>query len=201
MKKILKIVSSVNGTASKSTKLADSIIEQLQATFPGSTVTTKDLAKEEYAHFNTAHLKAFRGVGDASEAASENADRQSDEAIKAVEAADVIVIGVPIYNFHIPSTLKSWLDHVVRNGRTFSYATGKPEGLLKDKKVYIAMTSGGVYSEGPAKQMDFAPSYLRSLLGFLGLTDVQIVRAEGCDVPGLSETALEKGLQTLVINN
>jgi FMN-dependent NADH-azoreductase len=199
MKNILKIVSSVSGAASKSTALADGIIAQLQARYPGSTVTVKDLAKDAYAHFNTAHLKAFRGAGDATAEATAEADRISEEAIRQVEAADIIVLGVPIYNFHIPSTLKSWLDNVVRAGRTFSYATGKPEGLLKDTKVYIALASGGIYSEGPAKGMDFAPPYLLSLLGFVGLTDVQLIRAEGCGIPGVQDTAVQKGLEALVI--
>jgi FMN-dependent NADH-azoreductase len=199
MKKILKVVSSVSGAASKSTQLADGIIAQLQERYPGSTVTVKDLAKDPLGHFDASHLLAFRGAGDATAEAAAIADKLSEAAIREVEEADIIILGVALYNFHIPSTLKAWLDHVVRAGRTFSYVTGKPEGLLKDKKVYIALASGGVYSEGPAAAFDFASPYLLGMLGFIGLTDVQLVRAEGCSIPGLQETAVQKGLEQVVI--
>lgn len=199
MKKILKVVSSVSGAESKSTQLADGIVAQLQQRYPGSTVTVKDLAKDPLGHFDAAHLMAFRGAGDATAEAAAIADKLSEAAIKQVEDADIIILGVALYNFHIPSTLKSWLDHVVRAGRTFSYATGKPEGLLKDKKVYIALASGGIYSEGPAQAFDFASPYLQGLLGFIGLTDVQLIRAEGCSIPGVQDTAVQKGLEQVVI--
>lgn len=113
--------------------------------------------------------------------------------------ADIIVIGVPIYNFNIPSALKAWLDHLVRAGKTFSYQTGRPEGLVKDKKVYLAIASGGVYSDGPMKSYDFAEPYLRAVLGFIGITDITTFRVEGTNVPDLKETALQKGIESVVI--
>lgn len=199
MKKILKIVSSVKGAASKSTQLADAIVEKLLVRYPGSVVTVKDLAEQQYAHFHTAHLKVFRGMGDATAEAAQEVERVSDEAINEVMNADIIVIGVAVYNHHIPSTLKSWLDHVVRAGKTFSFATGQLEGLIKDKTVYLAVASGSVYSEGPGKAMDFAAPYLQAMFGFLGVTDVRLFRAEGCDMPGLAETALQKGIASIVL--
>jgi len=96
-----------------------------------------------------------------------------------VLAADVIVIGAPMYNFSVTSGLKAWVDHVARAGRTFKYGANGPEGLVAGKKVYVITASGGVYSEGPASGYDFLATYLRAVLGFLGMTDVTFIRAEG----------------------
>src|SRR5581483_12149622 len=99
-----------------------------------------------------------------------------DENIRAVQDADILVIGAPMYNFSIPSALKAWIDHVVRRGVTFSYSDKGPEGLVKGKKVYVAISSGGVFSEGMLKTMDFVEPYLRTVLGFIGLTDIRFFR-------------------------
>ena len=104
----------------------------------------------------------------------------SDELIAELEVADTIVLAVPMYNFSIPSTLKAWIDHVARRGRTFRYTEKGPEGLLRDKKVFVLVSRGGVYSKGsPAAPFDFQEPYLRTVLGFLGLTDVTFVHFEG----------------------
>ena len=103
----------------------------------------------------------------------------SDALIGELVTADVIVLAVPMHNFGIPSTLKAWIDHVVRAGRTFIYSEGGPEGLLKGKRLILVLASGGVYSNGPAKQLDFQEPYLRAVLGFIGLTDIEVVRVEG----------------------
>ena len=107
-------------------------------------------------------------------------------------AADIVVIGAPMYNFSIHSVLKAWIDHVVRSGVTFRVSEAGVEGLIKGKKVYVAISSGGVYSDGPMKAYDFIEPYLRSVLGFIGLTDLTFFRAEGLNVPGVKETAMEK---------
>ncbi len=110
--------------------------------------------------------------------------RAADVLTEELEAADIIVIGAPFYNFTIPSTLKAWLDHVVRVGRTFAYVDGAPRGLLPPgKKVIAFVASGGAYAEGPASAMDFATPYLRFIFGFMGVTDIEIVRAEWQAVP------------------
>jgi FMN-dependent NADH-azoreductase len=114
--------------------------------------------------------------------------------------ADAVVLGVPIYNFAIPSALKTWIDHVARVGRTFKYgAHGSPEGLVKGKKVYLAVASGGIYSEGPMKAFDFAEPYLKAVLGFLGMTDIRTFRAEGTAIPNIKETALAKAIESVRI--
>jgi FMN-dependent NADH-azoreductase len=104
----------------------------------------------------------------------------SDQLIRELEEADEYVIGVAMHNFSIPSTLKLWIDQVVRNGRTFSYATGKPEGLLRGKRATVVAASGGVYEPGtPAEAANFVEPYLRTILAFIGVTDVKIVTASG----------------------
>jgi FMN-dependent NADH-azoreductase len=103
----------------------------------------------------------------------------SDALIEELQTADIVVLTVPMHNFGIPSTLKAWIDHVVRAGHSFTYSEGGPEGLLKGKRLILVLASGGVYSNGPAKQFDFQEPYLCAVLGFIGLTDIEVVRVEG----------------------
>ena len=125
--------------------------------------------------------------------------KHSDEAIAELKDADIIVIGVPMYNFSLHSSLKAWIDHICRAGQTFSYSEKGPEGLIKNKKVYLAISTGGVYSEGFMKPYDFTEPYLRTLLGFLGMTDITAYRAEGLNMPDLKEHALEKAVESIEI--
>ncbi len=103
----------------------------------------------------------------------------SDALIDELRAADILVLAAPMHNFGIPSTLKAWIDHVVRAGRTFSYTSKGPVGLLTGKRAILVLATGGVYSDGPAKAFDFQEPYLRTILGFMGITDVDVVRVEG----------------------
>ncbi|WP_317169188.1 FMN-dependent NADH-azoreductase [Mucilaginibacter humi] len=116
-----------------------------------------------------------------------------------INDADVIVIGAPLWNFGIPSVLKAWVDHISRANVTFKYSEAGAEGLIKNKVVYIAMASGGIYSSGPFRAFDFVSTYLKGLLGFLGMTDLTIFRAEGLAYPGQAETALQKGIDSISI--
>jgi FMN-dependent NADH-azoreductase len=97
----------------------------------------------------------------------------------------VVVLAVPVHNFTIPSTLKAWIDHVVRAGRTFSYTSNGPKGLVTGKRAVLALASGGVFSNGPATPFDFHEPYLRAILGFIGITDVDVVRVEGVAMSGI----------------
>ena len=194
---ILQVISSARGAESVSTKLSQGIIDKLLAAHPGSTVVVRDLAKHPFPHLEEAHLKSYFTPAEGRSPEQQEAVRHSDEAIAQVQAADVLVIGSPVYNFSITSTLKSWLDHLARAGVTFRYTPAGPEGLIQGKKVYVAIASGGVYSEGPAQAYDFAAPYLKVILGFLGMRDVTIVRAEGLRVPALQETAFQKGLDSV----
>lgn len=199
MKTILKVISSARGAASNSTKLVNDIVEKLARRNGEIRIIERDLVQQKYPHLEESHLAAFFAPVEDDTALTRDAIHHSDQAINEIEQADVIVIGVPLYNFNIPSALKAWIDHIVRAKKTFAYRDGMSEGLLKNKKVYLAIASGGVYSEGPLKSIDFVEPYLRTVLGFIGISDISVYRVEGVNVPGLSETALEKGLASVVI--
>ncbi len=192
MKKILNIVSSVKGKDSFSLKLSNAIIEKLAGDYPGSTVHTRDLAKNPIPHFEEAHLGSFYTPEEHRTKDQKDALTHSDQAIKEIMEADILVIGVPLYNFGVPSTLKSWIDQVARVGVTFKYTPTGLEGLIKNKKAFLAISSGSVYSEGPMKSFDFTENYLRAILGFLGITDVTAFRIEGTAMPEQKEAAIAK---------
>ncbi len=117
--------------------------------------------------------------------------QSADQLIEELEAADTIVLAAPMYNFTISSTLKAWIDHVARAGRTFRYTANGPEGLLKGKQVFVVTGRGGIYTgDAPARVLDFQEPYLRGILGFLGLTDVTFIHVEGLNI---SPEAAEKG--------
>lgn len=199
MKKILHLISSPRGDESYSIKLANAVISKIRNEFPNSSVETVNLTENNVPHLNAAHLNSFFTPEENRTPEDQNAIRYSDEAISQLMAADVIVIGAPLYNFSIHSTLKAWLDQIARAGKTFSYSKQGPEGLVKNKKVYIAMSSGGVYSDGIYKSYDFVSSYLTAMLGFLGMTDLSIFRVEGLNIPDLKEKALEKSITSIIL--
>ena len=196
---ILQIISSARGAESYSTRLSQGIIDKLRAAHPGSQVVVRNLATQPFPHLEEAHLQAYFAPAESRSPQQQEAARHSDEAIAQVLAADVLVIGVPFYNFTIASSLKAWLDHLTRAGLTFRYTPTGPEGLIKGKKVYLAVASGGIYSEGPQQANDFAVPYLRWMLGFLGLTDVTVARAEGVKLPEFQPTALQKGIDSVAV--
>jgi FMN-dependent NADH-azoreductase len=196
---ILQIISSARGAESFSTQLSQGIIDKLRAAHPDSTVVVRDLAKNPFPHLEEAHLQAYFTPAEGRSPQQQQAVRHSDEAIAEVLASDVLVIGSPFYNFTITSSLKAWLDHLTRANITFRYTPAGPEGLITGKKVYIALASGGIYSEGPMQPYDFATPYLRWMLGFLGLRDVTVARAEGVKLPEFQATALQRGLDSVTV--
>jgi FMN-dependent NADH-azoreductase len=197
MKKILNIISSVKGGDSFSIKLSDTLIEKLLLANPDSTVNTRDLTKNPFPHLEESHLTSFFTPQEMRTDENKEAVKHSEAAIKELMESDIIVIGVPMYNFGITSTLKAWIDHICRAGVTFSYADGAPKGLVINKKVYLTIASGGVYSDGPMKSYDFTESYLTKTLGFLGMTDINVFRVEGTMVPDLKETAWPKAVESV----
>jgi len=199
MSKILNIISSPRGEASNSIKLANAIIDKLKEQDSAAAVETKDLTKSPFPHLEEAHLNAFFTPIEQHTEANKEAIKHSNDAIRQIMEADVLVIGAPMYNFSIPSVLKSWFDHIARAGITFKYTSEGPVGLLTGKKAYIAVTTGGVYTSGPAAAYDFVTPYVKTILGFIGITDVTIVTAEGFAVPDLQATALDKAIDSIVL--
>ena len=200
MKRILHLISSIQGNQSYSFKLGNAIVEKVIEKYPGSTLKEVNLNDLQIPHLNPAILRSMFTPGDQLTAQDKESIRYSDEAVKQVMASDIIVIGAPLYNFTIPTTLKAWIDHITRAGITFGYSEKGPIGMVTGKKVYVAMSSGGIYSQGPAQGNDFVAPYLKAFLGFLGMTDLTVFRAEGVKVPGVKERALENGIASIQID-
>lgn len=200
MKKVLHLISSIQGNNSYSIQLGNAIVEKIQEKYPDSTVQEVNLTQLEIPHLNSDTLKSFFTPEDQLNAEGQELVRYSNEAVKQLLDADIIVIGAPLYNFTIPTTLQNWINHITRAGVTFGYGENGPIGMVAGKKVYVAMSSGGVYSEGPGKANDFVSPYLKAFLGLLGMTDVDIFRAEGVKVPGIQDSALQKGIESIEIH-
>lgn len=199
MKKILHIISSPRGNASFSIRLGNAIIEKLKAAHPGSTVKEYNVVNKHFPHLEESHITSFFTPPENRSAENIAALQHSDDAIKEVLDADIIVIGAPMYNFSIHSSLKAWLDHIIRAGVTFLYDEKGPRGLVTGKKVYIALSSGGIFSEGPQQTIDFIPVYLKTVLGFIGMKDVTVVRVEGTSLPATKDTALERSVSSFAV--
>jgi FMN-dependent NADH-azoreductase len=177
---ILQINSSArswaNGQGSQSTRLANELVERLRAADPGAALTLRDLTANPHPALDEAALGALFTPADA-RSAEQHARVALDLAlIDEVNAADVIVIGVPMVNFGITSQLKNWIDAIAKAGVTFKYTATGPVGLIEGKKVYAVLTRGGVYRDQPH---DTQVPYLRQTLGFLGITDIEFIYAEG----------------------
>jgi FMN-dependent NADH-azoreductase len=178
--KLLHLDSSITGPQSVSRALTAEIVGAQVARNPGTEVIYHDLANDPAMHLSPAHLAAFQGGEVKSEALGQDLALGA-KYIEELISADVVVIGVPMYNHGIPTQLKSWIDRVVVAGKTFRYTEKGPEGLLPaGKKVFLATSSGGFYSgESPAKFLEHTESYLRGVFALMGLKDITVFRAEG----------------------
>jgi len=174
--KILQINASARSAGANSTRLADAVTARLAAQNPAATVELRDLASDPHPVLDEPALGALFTPAD--QRSPEQAARVAldDALIAQVQSADAIVLGVPMYNFGVPVQLKTWIDAIARAGVTFRYTEKGPEGLVKGKKVYVALARGGLYRNTPA---DSQVPYLKSVLGFLGMTDVEFIYAEG----------------------
>ena len=180
MTHILHVDASVaSAEESHSRRLSAAFVDALRAKHPDATVTRRDVDAERLEHITDAFRTSWMAEVDRRTPEQKEIVGRSEALIDELRAADVIVIGSPMYNFTLPSTLKAWVDHVAVAGQTFRYTENGPQGLLAGKKAYLALSSGGVYTEGPASGMDHLGTYLNGLLGFLGMTDIETVRAEG----------------------
>ena len=177
--KLLHIDSSITGEQSVSRQLTAQTVKAWQASHPGTEVEHLDLALQTPPHLSADALGFRTGQAAATEAQrQENA--LSEKLVSQFLAADVVVIGAPMYNFTIPSQLKAWIDRVAQAGRTFAYTEQGPKGLAGGKTVIVALTRGGIYSNSEAGQAtEHQESYLRAIMGFFGITDVRFVYAEG----------------------
>lgn len=193
--KILRLETSFKGNASNSYQLGNVILENLVKKHSGSQVHTRNLVKNEIPHFNDLHFTSFATPVENLSQELKTAVQYSNDTIEELMQSDVIVIDVPMYNFAIPSSLKAWIDHITRAGVTFRYTENGVEGLVKNKKVYLAIATGGIYSEGVMKDFDFTEKYLRNILGFIGIHDVVTFRVEGVAIPSFKETAMPKAIQ------
>jgi FMN-dependent NADH-azoreductase len=202
MNQILIVESSPRGAESASRQLTRKVRERLGVQYPEAKVVVRDLAKDKLPHLDQPFLKAISAKDPATAKSLKEALHLSDQLAEELLASDLLVIASPMWNFGIPSSLKAWIDHVVRAGKTFNYAGAGVEGLAKGKKAILVLASGGVFSEGPWKPWDTVEPYLRQILGFIGIDDVQTVRAEGMNMPALATHAVsngEKAVEALAI--
>lgn len=178
--KLLHLDSSILGEYSVSRSLSAEVVARQVALHHGIEVVYRDLAKEPVQHLSGAHLAVFQGAPVSDPALG--ADLAAGAAaLDELFAADIIVIGAPMYNFSIPSQLKAWIDRVVIAGKTFQYGQNGPEGLLPPgKKVFVVSSRGGVYTgDSPAAALEHQENYLKGVLAFIGLADTTVIRAEG----------------------
>lgn len=187
--KLLHLDSSILGANSVSRPIAAAVVERLRRATPGLDVVTRDLAAEPLPHLSLANM-AGESPATADQAASQAALQEFLE-------ADVVVIGAPMYNFTISSQLKAWLDRIIVAGKTFRYGEKGPEGLAGGKRVIVVISRGGFYGAGtPAAAAEHAETYLRFVLGFIGITGPEFIVAEGIQMgPDQRAEALRHGLE------
>jgi FMN-dependent NADH-azoreductase len=190
MKTLLHIQSSMFGDEGQSSQLASGFTQSWLQQYPGSRVLRRDLSAQPVPHLDLTRFQSFITPAADRTAAQRSVDEYSLGLIEELRSADVIVFGVPMYNFSVPSVLHAWFDHVARAGITFRYTASGAEGLLKGKKAYVFITRGGLYGED-----HFQTGYLRTFLGFIGITDVEFVHAEGLAMPEVKEQKLAQARQ------
>jgi FMN-dependent NADH-azoreductase len=186
---ILLITSSPRGNASHSTRIATEFADKLLAADPSNTLVVRDLVANPLPHIDADYASGIYTPVEARTQRQAEVVGVSDAVVDELFAADTIILATGFINFNISSTLKSWVDHIARSGKTFAYGENGPKGLVTGKKVYIVLASGGIYSEGAAVQFDHAIPYLRGVLGFLGMTDVDVIRIEGVGMGADAVTA------------
>jgi FMN-dependent NADH-azoreductase len=172
--KILQIKSSVFNGNGQSSRLADQFVASLRDQHPGAELVVRDLVADPVPHLDGARVGAFFAKPETRDAAQEAVIDYSDALINELRRADVLVLGLPMYNFGVPSQLKAWFDHLARAGETFKYTEKGPVGLITGKKAYVFAARGGLYGDTHSQS-----EFVRQFLGFIGITDVEFVYAEG----------------------
>jgi FMN-dependent NADH-azoreductase len=194
--KLLHIDSSVLGPHSVSRKVSAAIVDRLRQATPGLQIVYRDLSATPLSHLTGSHLAAAQGAV-ASDAALQQELAAGQAVLEEFLAADIVVLGAPMYNFTIPSQLKAWIDRIVISGKTFKYGAQGPEGLAGNKRVIIAISRGGFYGAGtPAAALEHLETYLRGVFGFIGVANPEFIFADGIQVgPEHREKALANALQ------
>ena len=195
MKTLLQLNSSLYSRDGESSRLAERFVAGWRAANPGATMIERDLARDPVPHLTAERFAAF--VAKPSERTEEQQAtvHYSDALISELQKADVIVLGLPLYNFGVPSALKAYFDHVARAGVTFKYTESGSVGLLKGKKAYVFAARGGLYAGTSA---DTQTPYIRQFLGFLGIDDVELVYAEGLAISSVSKDAALSAAQAKI---
>ena len=193
MSQILLITSSPR-VASHSTRVARQLAQKL-ASRPGRNLTVRDLARQPVPHIDDSFAVARNTPAHVLTSAQKSALALSDELLTELFAADTLIIAAAMINFGIPSSLKAYIDHIVRPGVTFRYGANGPEGLVTGKKAYLVVARGGVYAEHPMQGLNFQDTYLKATLGFIGITDVEVIAVEGIAFgPEVAEKAVAAAL-------
>lgn len=194
MSNILLVTSSPRGEASLSSRVARTLADQLKGD-TDATIVHRDLNEAPLPHIGEAFAVGSRKPADDRTPAEASAIAISDELVDELLAADTVVIATGMINFGVSSQLKTWIDNVLRAGRTFTYTEAGPKGLASGRRAYVVVASGGVYSEGPAAAFNHADTYLRTVLGFIGITDPDVIHVEGVALaPDAAEKAVERAL-------
>lgn len=187
---LLHIDSAITGDASVSRQLTARTVEAWLAAHPGTQVEHLDLVADAPSHFTMDSMAPRTGQTEGLSDLQQRENAVSERLVSQFLAADVVVVGAPLYNFGIPTQLKAWIDRIAQPGRTFRYTANGPEGLAKGKTVIVASSRGGVYSTSEGgRAMEHQESYLQTVFGFFGITDVRFVRAEGVAMGGEAKTA------------
>ena len=177
--RLLNIDASIQGANSASRQLSAAVVERLRKTTPGLEVIYRDLAAAPLAHLSGAHLTAAQGATPESPTLQQDL-AASQAVLEEFLAADMVVIGAPMYNFTIPTQLKAWIDRILVAGKTFRYGAEGPVGLAGNKRVIIAISRGGLYGPGaPAAVLEHLETYLRGVFGFIGVANPELIVAEG----------------------
>lgn len=179
MPTLLQLNSSIFSGHGQSSQLADKFVETWRANTPHAQVIVRDLAQNPLPHLDAERVQAFFSQPEARTPQQQVLVAESDALIEEIRAADIVVIGLPMYNFGIPSTLKAYFDYIARAGITFRYTESGPQGLLTGKKAYVFAARGGMYAGTP---LDSQTTYIRNFLGFIGIDEVEFVYAEGLNM-------------------
>jgi FMN-dependent NADH-azoreductase len=192
MKNTLLVQSSPSGENSQTRKMIEAIKARIKSEYAEVEFTERDLVKSPLPHIQSEDITTIFARD---EALNTPFNARSMELINELRHADIIVIGMPMYNFSVPSNLKAWIDHIARSGITFSYTPQGPIGTLNGKKAILVTSAGGVYSSGPMQSWDFSEPFVRTLLNVLGIKDIQSVRVEGLAIPELAVNAVANAMK------